>query len=81
MPKREVTSTTSYVIQVYFAPDDAAAVEDTGYVDGQDVCFAGDTFFGRYMAPLVSRPQIRDRLLAEIRSRLKAARWWSISKA
>ena len=69
--KREVTSTTSYVIQVYFAPDDAAAVEDTGYVDGKMICFAGDTFFGRYMAPLVSRPQIRDRLLAEIRSWLK----------
>ena len=68
---QEVASTTSYVIQLYFAPDDAASVEDAGYRDGKMVCFAGDTFFGRYMAPLLARPQIRDRLLAAIRKRLK----------
>ncbi len=69
--KNEVTSTTSYVIQLYLAPDDAAAVDDAGYVDGHMLCFAGDTFFGRYMAPLVSRPQVRERLLAAIRAKLK----------
>ena len=30
------------------------------------LCFAGDTFFGRHLAPVISQPEIRDRLIAEI---------------
>lgn len=63
---REVDETTSYVVQVYPSPEDAARVDLAGYGDGQVLCFAGDTFFGRHLAPVIGQPAIRDRLLAEI---------------
>jgi poly-gamma-glutamate synthesis protein (capsule biosynthesis protein) len=37
-----------------------------GYADGEVLCFAGDTFFGRHLAPVIARPEIRDRLIGEI---------------
>ena len=63
---REVDETTSYVVQIYPAPEDADRVDLAGYADGQVLCFAGDTFFGRHLAPVISQPEIRDRLLGEI---------------
>lgn len=62
----EVDETTSYVVQIYPAHEGAKRVNLAGYVDGQVLCFAGDTFFGRHLAPIVAQPAIRERLLAEI---------------
>ena len=62
----EVAETTSYVVQIYPSPEDADRVDFAGYADGRTLCFAGDTFFGRNLAPVIARPEIRDRLIAEI---------------
>ena len=59
-----VEETTSYILQAYVQPE--PRVDFAGYVDGERLCFAGDTFFGRHLAPVLSRPDIRDRLLAGI---------------
>jgi len=64
--KREIKETTSYIVQAYFAKREVERVDFSGYLDGERLCFAGDTFFGRHLAPVVSRPEIRDRLAAEI---------------
>ena len=62
----EIAETTSYIVQIYPSPEDARRVDFAGYQDGETLCFAGDTFFGRNLAPVLSRPEIRDRLIAEI---------------
>ena len=62
----EVAETTSYIVQIYPSPEEARRVDFAGYEDGETLCFAGDTFFGRHLAPVISQPEIRDRLLAEI---------------
>ncbi len=59
-----VAETTSYIVQAYMAPEQR--VDFAGYADGERLCFAGDTFFGRHLAPVLSQPEIRERLLAEI---------------
>jgi len=59
-----VEETTSYIVQAYLPPE--ARTDFAGYVDGERLCFAGDTFFGRHLAPILSRPDIRERLVAEI---------------
>ena len=53
-------------MQIYPSPEEAQRVDFAGYSDGEALCFAGDTFFGRHLAPVLSRPEIRDRLVAEI---------------
>ncbi|HET7717391.1 MAG TPA: AmmeMemoRadiSam system protein B [Bauldia sp.] len=63
---REVDETTSYIVQVYLAPEAASRVDLAGYADGRVLCFAGDAFFGRHLAPVLSRPELRDKLIAEI---------------
>jgi poly-gamma-glutamate synthesis protein (capsule biosynthesis protein) len=63
---RMVDETTSYVVQIYPSPDEARRVDLAGSEDGEVLCFAGDTFFGRHLAPVISRTEIRDALLAEI---------------
>lgn len=67
---RELEETTSYVVQIYPSPEEAERVDLAGYADGEVLCFAGDTFFGRHLAPVLARPEIRDRLLAEIEAML-----------
>jgi poly-gamma-glutamate synthesis protein (capsule biosynthesis protein) len=65
-----MAETTSYMVQVY---PEAAGQEliDPQEADGaKTYCFAGDTFFGRYMLKLVSRPEPRERLRKELESRL-----------
>ncbi|MCB1502882.1 MAG: AmmeMemoRadiSam system protein B [Bauldia sp.] len=64
--ERPVAETTSYIVQAYFDQGDMQRIGPDGYLDGERLCFAGDTFFGRYLLPVVSRPDIRDRLTAEI---------------
>ncbi len=59
--------TTSYIVQVYEFAEQASRVDPAGYADGAMVCFAGDTFFGRHLAPVASRPEIREKLVGEIR--------------
>lgn len=61
---RPVAETTSYIVQAWVSPP--SRVDFAGYVDGERLCFAGDTFFGRHLAPVLSRPAIHDRLAAEI---------------
>ena len=61
---RPVAETTSYIVQAYMPPE--PRVDFAGHVDGARLCFAGDTFFGRHLAPVLSRPDIRERLLAEL---------------
>jgi poly-gamma-glutamate synthesis protein (capsule biosynthesis protein) len=63
---RMVDETTSYIVQIYPSPDKARRVELAGSEDGEVLCFAGDTFFGRHLAPVISRTEIRGALLAEI---------------
>ena len=63
---RPVDETTSYVVQAWLRPRSGARVDFAGYVDGERLCFAGDTFFGRHLAPVLARPEIRDRLASEI---------------
>jgi poly-gamma-glutamate synthesis protein (capsule biosynthesis protein) len=63
---RPVAETTSYIVQAYFSPEYAARVDFAGYHDGSALCFAGDTFFGRHLAPVLSRPDIAEPLAAEI---------------
>ena len=62
----EVDETTSYIVQIYPSAEAADRVDLAGYADGEVLCFAGDTFFGRHLAPVLSQPAIRERLLAEI---------------
>lgn len=59
-----VAETTSYIVQAWMPPP--ARVDFAGYADGERLCFAGDTFFGRHLAPILARPDIADRLAAEI---------------
>jgi poly-gamma-glutamate synthesis protein (capsule biosynthesis protein) len=68
---RVEAETTSYVVQIYPTPEDARRVDAAGYADGAMICMAGDTFFGRYLAPLLARPDVRIRLLAEIEAVLQ----------
>jgi poly-gamma-glutamate synthesis protein (capsule biosynthesis protein) len=63
---RPVDETTSYIVQAWLRPKAARRVDFAGYVDGERLCFAGDTFFGRHLAPVLSRAEVRDRLAAEI---------------
>ncbi len=62
----EIDETTSYIVQIYPSAEGADRVDLDGHADGQVLCFAGDTFFGRHLAPVISQPAIRDRLLDEI---------------
>jgi poly-gamma-glutamate synthesis protein (capsule biosynthesis protein) len=62
----EVDETTSYIVQIYPSAEAADRVDSAGYADGEVLCFAGDTFFGRHLAPVLARPAISERLLAEI---------------
>ena len=49
---------------------------DAGLIDppdpsaGETYCFAGDTFFGRYMLKLLSRAEVAERLRKELQTRL-----------
>lgn len=61
-----IDETTSYIVQIYPSAEAAGRVDLAGYADGQVLCLAGDTFFGRHLAPVLSRPEIRERLLGEI---------------
>jgi AmmeMemoRadiSam system protein B len=62
----EVDETTSYIVQIYPSAEAAERVDLAGYADGEGICFAGDTFFGRHLAPVIAQQAIRERLLAEI---------------
>jgi len=62
----EIDETTSYIVQIYPSAETEDRVDLAGYTDGQVLCFAGDTSFGRHLAPVISRQEVRDRLVAEI---------------
>jgi AmmeMemoRadiSam system protein B len=55
-----LNSTTSYLVQVY-SPDQLALP------GAQRFCFAGDTFFGRYLAGKLARRPWRDSLVARVK--------------
>lgn len=61
--------TTSYVAQLY-AP---AARDRVVHAPGaaQTLCVAGDTFFGRHVAPWLRNDAVRERVFAELRRRLR----------
>ena len=61
---RPVAETTSYIVQAWMPP--APRVDFAGHADGERLCFAGDTFFGRHLAPVLARPDVAERLAAEI---------------
>ncbi|MET0688618.1 MAG: AmmeMemoRadiSam system protein B [Methyloceanibacter sp.] len=65
-----MAETTSYIVQIY--PEAAAheAIDAQEAAGAKTYCFAGDTFFGRFMLKLVSRPEARERLRKELESRL-----------
>jgi poly-gamma-glutamate synthesis protein (capsule biosynthesis protein) len=65
-----MVETTSYIVQVYPEAAEHEVVDAQEAGGGKTYCFAGDTFFGRYMLKLVSRPEARERLRKELQSRL-----------
>ena len=67
---RTEPETTSYIVQIYPTPEDAGPIDPPDPTAGETYCFAGDTFFGRYMLKLLSRAETAERLRKELQTRL-----------
>jgi AmmeMemoRadiSam system protein B len=65
-----MVETTSYIVQIYPEAADHESIHAQEAAGATTYCFAGDTFFGRFMLKLVSRPEARERLQKELESRL-----------
>jgi poly-gamma-glutamate synthesis protein (capsule biosynthesis protein) len=65
-----MAETTSYIVQIYPEAAERELIDAEETAGAKTYCFAGDTFFGRYMLKLVSRPEARERLRKELESRL-----------
>ena len=65
-----VDETTSYIAQIYPSADDAGRVDPPNPSAAKTYCFAGDTFFGRYVQKVLARPGMAARLRKELESRL-----------
>jgi len=70
--KMSESRTTSYIVQVYAPPDPSLAVDPSDPAAAQMFCFAGDTFFGRDVLRMLSRPGVGERVRGEMRARLGA---------
>lgn len=55
---------TSYVVMA-FSPDQEA-LSRLSYPDQERLFFGGDVFLGRFFAPVLTRPEIRDVLIAQL---------------
>jgi AmmeMemoRadiSam system protein B len=62
--------TTSYIVQIYPASDAAGLIDPPDPSAAETYCFAGDTFFGRYMLKLLSHADVAERLGKELQTRL-----------
>jgi AmmeMemoRadiSam system protein B len=67
---RPEPETTSYIVQIYPKQADAGLIDPPDPSGAETYCFAGDTFFGRYMLKLLSRAEVAERLRKELRTRL-----------
>ena len=67
----EVRETTSYIVQIYPSADETGQIEPAGPDMTKTYCFAGDTFFGRYMQKALARPGVTQRLREALTDRLK----------
>jgi AmmeMemoRadiSam system protein B len=67
---RTEPETTSYIIQIYPAAGDAGLIDPPDPSAAEAYCFAGDTFFGRYMLKLLSHTEVAERLRKELQTRL-----------
>jgi poly-gamma-glutamate synthesis protein (capsule biosynthesis protein) len=65
-----VPETTSYIVQIYPAAEDAHLIDAPDPPAAETYCFAGDTFFGRYVLKLLSHAEVSARLRAELQTRL-----------
>ena len=65
-----VPETTSYIVQIYPAAGNEESIDPRDSAAGEIYCFAGDTFFGRYMLKFLSRPETSARVLSELKNRL-----------
>ena len=65
-----MAETTSYIVQIYPATAEHELIDAQETDGAKTYCFAGDTFFGRYMLKFVSRPEPRERLRKELERRL-----------
>jgi AmmeMemoRadiSam system protein B len=65
---RPESETTSYVVQVYPAPEPKPVIRQYEDKSSKTYCFVGDTFFGRHMLDLVASTDRARRLLAEMKS-------------
>jgi AmmeMemoRadiSam system protein B len=65
-----MAETTSYIVQIYPSAVEHELIDAQEAAGAKTYCFAGDTFFGRFMLKLVSRPEARVRLRKELESRL-----------
>ncbi len=67
-PGRE--GTTSYIAQLHLAGAKGRVVIADPALRGRTLCFAGDAFFGRYVATLLARPEAAERIRAGLAARL-----------
>jgi AmmeMemoRadiSam system protein B len=67
---RPEPQTTSYIVQIYPKPEDAGLIDPPDPGGAETYCFAGDTFFGRYVLKLLSRAEVAERLRNELQARL-----------
>jgi poly-gamma-glutamate synthesis protein (capsule biosynthesis protein) len=64
------SKTTSYVVQVYARElADRIVIADDAARD-RTFCFAGDTFFGRFVAKYLARPDVAERVAKRLRALL-----------
>ncbi len=62
--------TTSYIAQVHVTGAVGRVLVPDPALRERTVCFAGDTYFGRYVAMLLARPQAAGRVRASLAARL-----------
>jgi AmmeMemoRadiSam system protein B len=65
-----LAETTSYVIQIYPVAGDEAVIDSPDPSGAKIYCFAGDTFFGRYVQKILSRPGAAEDLRKDLKTRL-----------
>jgi poly-gamma-glutamate synthesis protein (capsule biosynthesis protein) len=66
----QLQKTTSYIVQIYSAEGDAGRIDPPDPSAAKLYCFAGDTFFGRFVRKLLANAEAAERLRKELVTRL-----------
>ena len=66
----QVKETTSYIVQIYPAGGEPSRIDPPDPSSARIYCFAGDTFFGRFVRKLLANPETAERLRKELVTRL-----------